>query len=106
MVFFGDSLNRKVVDIDYYADIGKIAYGSLAAHINEDLVARIYDEFSHRFLDYVDVLTVISQGALIQSKEDALRLYDKYISTGSNLAKKQLIEMGLFNLSGHKKNHQ
>lgn len=97
--FFGDSLKRKIVDIDYYADIGGMAYGSLAACTQEKMMATVYDEFSCRFLEYVDVLTVISQGALIQSKEDVLRLYDKYMATGSDLAKKQLIKMGVLNLS-------
>ncbi len=104
--FFGDSLKRKVVDIDYYASIGGLAYGSLAAQTHEDTIARVYDEFANRFLNYVDVLTVISQQASIQPKEDILRLYDKYIATGSNLAKEQLIEMGMLNVSDCKKSCQ
>ena len=96
--FFGDSLNGKIVDVDYYADIGGIAYGSLAAETHESAMAKIYDEFSRRFLNYVDVLTVISQGTLIQSKEDILRLYEKYMTTGSDLARDQLIKMGMINL--------
>lgn len=93
--FFGDSLNRKIVDIDYYAEIGGRAYDHLAQEINEDIYAIVYNEISIRFLDFVDVLTIISQKAFIQSNEDLLRLYDRYLTTGSDLAKEQLLAKGL-----------
>ncbi|MCB0356479.1 MAG: hypothetical protein KDD40_05700, partial [Bdellovibrionales bacterium] len=93
--FFGDSLKRKVVDIDYYAEIGGRAYDCLASETQEDTYAKVYGEISIKFLDFVDVLTLVSQKSLIQSNEDLLRLYDRYISTGSKLAKEQLLEKGL-----------
>jgi hypothetical protein len=93
--FFGDSLKRKVVDIDYYAEIGGQAYMLLSKEVKEDTYAKVYGEFSKRFLDFVDVLTIISQKSLVQSNEDLLRLYDRYVSTGSELAKEQLVEKGL-----------
>ena len=93
--FFGDSLKRKVVDVDYYAGIGGAAYGCLAEQAEESLYAKLYEEFAHRFLEFVDVLTFISQKVLIQTNKDLLRLYDRYISTGSELAREQLIENGL-----------
>ena len=101
--FFGDSFKSKIVDIDYYAEIGGMAYGSLAAHTEKPNLASIYIEFSQRFLKYVDVLTFISQRVFIQSEEDILRLYDRYMATGSDLAKKQLIEMDVLNLPDRQK---
>lgn len=93
--FFGDSLNRKMVDIDYYADMGGTAYASLAGFTKEDTLAKVYTTFSERFMDFVDVLTVISQASQIQSNESILRLYERYLRTGSDLAKEKLIEMGV-----------
>jgi hypothetical protein len=93
--FFGDSLNRKIVDIDYYASMGGVAYGNLAEMIDEDEYAPVYQEFSERFMDFVDLLTYISQQALVQTDADLLRLYDRYVSTGSKLAEEQLIQKGL-----------
>lgn len=93
--FFGDSLQRKIIDIDYYADIGGTAYGSLASEIDEIAQAQIYRDFSVRFLEYVDLLTYISQTALIQSNTDLLRLYERYVKTGSEMAREQLAEKGL-----------
>ncbi len=97
--YFGDSLNRKIVDIDYYSDIGGAAYASLAHCTREDTLAKVYDTFSRRFLEYVDVLTYISHKSLIQSDQSILRLYDRYMRTGSELAREKLIEMGVLTVS-------
>ena len=93
--FFGDSLTRKVVDIDYYVGMGGAAYGSLAAEAADDQLGRVYAEFSNHFGEFVDVLTCISQGTLIQTNNDLLKLYDRYLATGSKLAEEQLVEKGL-----------
>lgn len=93
--FFGDSLQRKIVDVDYYADIGGAAYASLAHCTREDTMAKVYSTFSHRFLDFVDVLTYISHHSFVKSDESILRLYDRYMRTGSELAREKLEEMGV-----------
>ncbi|MCB0361179.1 MAG: hypothetical protein KDD35_00565 [Bdellovibrionales bacterium] len=93
--FFGDSLKRKIVDIDYYAEIGGSAYGHLASLSADDSLAFVYSDFSARFLEYVDVLTCISQKAFFVNQEDLLRLYDRYILTGSKQAEDQLLDRGL-----------
>lgn len=97
--FFGDSLSRKIVDIDYYAEIGGAAYASLAHCTREDTMVKVYDTFSRRFLEFVDVLTYISHHSFVKSDESILRLYDRYMRTGSELAKEKLIEMGVLTLS-------
>lgn len=96
--FFGDSLNRKVVDIDYYAGMGGAAYANLASLTEEGELSRVYRDFALRFMDFVDVLTHISQQALIQTNSDLLRLYDRYVSTGSKLAEEQLIQKGILHV--------
>lgn len=96
--FFGDSLSRKLVDLDYYAGMGGAAYASLADCVREDAVAQVYRVFSQRFVDFVDVLTYISQQTSVHNDQGLLRLYDRYMRTGSELAKEQLIEMGVLTL--------
>lgn len=96
--FFGDSLSRKIVDIDYYAEIGGAAYASLAHCTREDTLAKVYSTFSQRFLEFVDVLTYISHQSLVKSDESILRLYERYMRTGSELAKEKLVEMGVLTL--------
>jgi hypothetical protein len=92
---FGDSLNNKTVDIDYYADMGGLAYSNLASIVKEDTFRHLYREYSERFLDYVEVLNFVSQKVFIQNNENLLRLYERYVRTGSEIAKETLIERGI-----------
>ncbi|GIL17145.1 MAG: hypothetical protein BroJett040_08960 [Oligoflexia bacterium] len=96
--FFGDSLSRKIVDIDYYAEMGGAAYASLAGCVREDTTAKVYQVFSRRFYDFVDVLTYISHCSNVQTDQNILRLYDRYIRTGSEYAREKLVEIGVITL--------
>ncbi len=93
--FFGDSLQRKLVDIEYYAEMGQMAYVSLADGSTEKANSHLFSDLGRRFLEYVDLLTIVSQQSLIQTNADLLRLYDRYLTTGSKLAEQQLIERGV-----------
>jgi hypothetical protein len=101
--FFSDSLKKKIIDLDYYIEMGERAYGTLAHISTDDISVRVYTEFSQKFINFVDVLTYISQKSMANSNEDLLRLYDRYITTGSSLAREQLLERGLLNAEVEKK---
>lgn len=96
--FFGDSLKRKLVDLDYYVEIGGAAYAGLATYSREDTTAAIYRVFAKRFHEFVDVLTYISEASGVQSDESVLRLYERFVRTGSELAKEKLLELGVMPL--------
>lgn len=96
--FFGDSLNRKTVDLDYYAGMGGAAYASLAETVKEEDLSGVYRIFSERFLDFVEVLTFISNQSFVNTDQGLLRLYDRYLRTGSNIAKDKLLELGVLTL--------
>ena len=34
--FFPDSFQRKIIDVDYYVDMGRLAYDQLAQNVDED----------------------------------------------------------------------
>ena len=106
--FFGPSLKRKLVDVDYYAHLGGSAYSSLAQAAGEETFAKMYSEMSYRFLDFVDVFTLISQKSLNQPNHssDLLRLFDRVATTGSGLAKEELTQQGIFPPAGLKKTSQ
>jgi hypothetical protein len=93
--FFGDSLQRKLIDIDYYIDMGGMAYGALASSVREDTTAKLYAEYAHRFFDYVEVLMHISSHSAVQNEENLLRLFEIYTKTGSEVARDKLMERGL-----------
>ncbi len=93
--FFGDSLQRKLVDIDYYADMGCMAYGALAESVREDTLAQVYREFARRFPEFVEALTDISSRSKLQGEENIMRLFEVYARTGSDLAREKLFARGL-----------
>ena len=106
--FLGDSLNYKLVDIDYYADIGCVAYERLSKAIKDTSFQELYMEFATEFINFMDLLTFFSHKANIQTNTDLLRLYDKYIKTGSRMAEEFLKTKGLVNknVTDHEKDNE
>ena len=102
--FFGDSLNKKLININYYVNMGESAYGTLSAQVNDSTFSELYLEFAKKFIKFVELLTYISLKVNLQSDQDVLRLYEKYLLTGSILAKEKLIEEG-FNLPENHEEH-
>jgi hypothetical protein len=92
--FFADSLNRKLVDVDYYIALGGYAYGSLG-RLDEDVCADIFTELAEKFVSYVDVLTEVSERTSINSNAELLRLYEKWLRTGSRRNGELLVERGI-----------
>lgn len=93
--FFADSLQRKLVDVDYYVEIGSAAYSNLSVWTKEDSLSFVFQTFSKRFLDFVEVLNYISEKSQVQADQNVLRLYDRYLRTGSDLAREKLTELGV-----------
>lgn len=94
--FFGDSFSRKLVDVDYYVNMGGNAYYQLSSSLeNRDPLKKVYSQFSKHFSDYVEVLTYISHKSMVSNNQSLLKLYDNYLRTGSELAKEKLLEMGI-----------
>ena len=88
--------------------MGEAAYRQLSSSHRDEELGQVYWTLSSRFVDYVDVLTVISHKVHVHSDKDLLRLYDNYLKTGSELAKERLLELGVLNAStlGPKKQKQ
>lgn len=93
--FFSDSLNRKVVDVDYYIGMGRSAYGSLAEMGLDLLLVRTFQELSQHFHRFVDVLSEVSIAAGTQDSKNILRTYETWLRTGSERAEKSLKEVGI-----------
>ncbi len=96
--FFGESLQRKLVDVDYYAEVGCTAYSHLSSLVKEDTRSRLFQTFSLQFLKFVDVLTYISHRTMITSDQNLIHLYDRYMRTGSEVARDRLIELGVITI--------
>ena len=100
--FFGDSFKRKIIDLDYYVEMGETAFLTLSDETEQDLSSAVYKVIAKQFTSLVDVLTLISQKCSIQGTDDILRLYDKYLLLNSELAKDQLVDLGILNLNQKK----
>ena len=92
--FFSDSLNRSLVDVDYYIQLGECAYGSLARQGDEAL-GDVFDELAARFAIFVDVLSEVSERTALTSDADVLRLYEKWLRTKSRRSGNLLAARGI-----------
>lgn len=95
--FFSDSLQRKLVDVDYYISIGGTAYEQLARTYERRKIAarEVFDELGHHFGDYVEVLAEVSQTTSLASPTGVVQLYERWLKTGSDWAERQLRKSGV-----------
>jgi len=104
--FFQDSLNRKLVDLDYYIDMGGHAYREAASRHEEAKLRIIFEELGQRFGKFVDVLADVSDLTMVRTERNLLRLYENWITTKSERAERLLNEAGIIPNANTKKNIQ
>lgn len=92
--FFSDSFRRKIVDVDYYVSMGEYAYASLG-HRDEDAFGEVFLELARKFVPFTDVLADVSEQTLAPSSVDVLRLYEKWLRTGSSRDGQKLVDRGI-----------
>ena len=92
--FFADSLKRKLVDVDYYVSIGGTAYTALSRY-ETDAFSPVFAELADNFVRFVDVLSEVSERASLCSNGDLLRLYERWLRTGSRRSGQLLAERGV-----------
>jgi hypothetical protein len=101
---FSDSLNRKIVDIDYYIAMGGNAYSYLSAsmrnHYRGSSVHPLFEELTEKFVAFVDVLSEVTESQWQASNYDIMRLYEVWMRTGSERTKAILKKMGIDPVSG------
>ena len=91
--FYSDSLRRRAVDVDYYVSMGEYAYSWLARR-DQDAFGEVYAELGRRFVPFMDILCEISERTG-QTSRDVLRLYERWLRTGSPRIGQQLVEKGI-----------
>ena len=97
--FWGDSLGGKLVDVDYYIDMGGIAYGELArASLGTatEPYAAVFEQLAAHFMRFVEVLMTISKRtARARNDRDVVRIYERWLRTRSGWAARRLAEAGV-----------
>ncbi|MCS6837549.1 MAG: hypothetical protein NZ480_01765, partial [Bdellovibrionaceae bacterium] len=97
--FFSESLQRKLVDIDYYVNMGRMAFLSLSDLTKIDTHGYVYRSLGQQFVKWVDVLNCVAEKSSLNSDAGLLRLYEKFLRTGSELALQKLLERGVVAVS-------
>jgi len=95
--FFADSLSGGPADLRYYASLGGRAYAHLGReHEREDPSGTsVFVELSGRFRQFVDVLSEISEKTRLTTPLSVVRLYERWLATGSARAAALLAEQGI-----------
>ena len=96
---FAESLNRKLVDVDYYAAMGGSAYARLADSLRTSETGRpfsdMFAELATKFVGFADVLGEVAEHPDVRHHKDVLRLYDRWLKTGSRRAAARLRALGI-----------
>ena len=98
--FFGDSLVRSPVDTAYYVAMGERAYQALAASPGPAGTAETFGEMAARFEVFVDVLAEIAEMQELRSNRGLVRLYERFLHTGSQRVAEQLRARGVALFAG------
>lgn len=103
---FYDGLYNSIVDVDYYINMGGLAYHSLAnlsTHHGKTM-ADLFHELSVQFAKLVEILHLCCEVEVAHTDNDVLKLLDRYHKTGSEKARGILEEKGILleNLSNTK----
>ena len=93
--FFPDSFRRKLVDVDYYVQIGGLAYNALSRQEPDTFCAGLLG--ARREVRRVRRRAVRGQRAVRPARPtlDLLRLYERWLTTGSLRSGQLLVERGV-----------
>jgi len=98
--FFPDWVARSAMDPSYYVAMGERAYGTLAVSRGPAGSAELFGEMASRFGDLVDVLAEIAEMQDLRSNRGLVRLYERYLHTGSRRVADQLRARGVALFAG------
>ncbi len=92
--FFPDSLARRssLVDVDYYIAMGGRAYDAVARHALE---RSLWEELADKFRLLVDLLNEVSERTLSCTDAGIVRLYERWLKTGSERLATLLVRQGV-----------
>jgi hypothetical protein len=95
--FFADSLPGGAGDVRYYVVLGGRAYARLESdHEREAPVATgVFGELSGRFREFADLLSEVSEKTMLTTPASVVRLYERWLETGSRRAGALLAELGI-----------
>jgi hypothetical protein len=98
--FFGDSLARSLVDVEYYIAMGERAYDALSEAPPAPGLEQLFAELAERFPHFVDLFAEIAEMSDLRSNRGLVRLYERFLQTGSERVAERLRERGVALFAG------
>ena len=100
--FFTESLSRSLVDVDYYVAMGGGAYSHASRLAASMALREIFEELSHHFVTFMDVIGEVGERSQVAGarNQDLLRVYETFLRTGSERARRKLSEAGVLPFEG------
>lgn len=110
--FFFDHLRTRGVPLAYVSSLGARAYDSAASMLRRvdtggggARAPELFEELAHNFTVFAEVLSTLANGLLARSATgsdaSALKLYEKWLETGSNELARALASRGIAPVRGH-----
>jgi uncharacterized protein YidB (DUF937 family) len=100
--FFSESLNRSLVDVEYYVNIGQSAYAQLARSFGAARnLTEVYEELAEKFPRFVDVLAEVRKRVDFATP-DIGKLYEMWLRTRDEWIEKKLRTLGVLVDVDHK----
>jgi hypothetical protein len=98
--FFGDSLARSLVDVEYYIAMGERAYDALSEAPPAPGLEQLFAELAERFPAFVDLFAEIAEMSDLRSNRGLVKLYERFLQTGSERVAERLRERGVALFAG------
>ncbi|MCC6747421.1 MAG: hypothetical protein IT371_07175 [Deltaproteobacteria bacterium] len=96
--FFGQSLRRRQLDVEYYATLGGTAYRRLSELLDRrgdaPRLCQVYGELSTDFPEFVEVLAEV-RGSTDGTATDVGSLYEQWLQTGQRAVERRLHQAGM-----------
>ena len=97
--FMAEGLDRRAVGVGYYVRMGGGAYRTLSLALPPNARGRafapVFAELAAKFADVVDVLNEVRHSGNPSRDQDVLRLYEGWLTTGSQRAARLLRQLGI-----------
>lgn len=97
--FFQESFHRKQLDLEYYYTLGGSAYHRLHELSEQNYRLEAFQEtfleLARQFPSFVEILCEISENSGLHRDSDLLRLYERWVATGSKRLLKKLSAAGI-----------
>ncbi len=92
---FSDSINKKLLDLEYYVSIGKTSYENASRLSHSEYSSHVFGELSVGFNHYLEVLHRVSLAMGLLDTTNVLNIYETWLQTQSPHLRKLLATHGI-----------